>query len=71
MAKEAIILLVILQHQDDHIWTLQVDQKFNVFRLYGIRPISLQNETNRRSDVIFEVLRLLLKQIIAFHHLSR
>lgn len=71
MAKEAIILLVILQHQDDHIWTLQVDQKFNVFRLYGIRPISLQNETNRRSDVILEVLRLLLKQIIAFHHLSR
>lgn len=70
MAEEAIILLVILQHQDDHIWTLQVDQKLDVLRLYSVRSIPLQNETNRRPDVILKVLRLLLEQIIAFHHLS-
>lgn len=69
MTEEAIILLIILQYQNDHIWTLQVDQKFDVLRLDGIGSISLQDETNRRPDVIFEVLRFLLEQLITFHYL--
>lgn len=64
LAKNSFISSIVFESQNYWIRTLQIDQKFDMFRSYGWYTLAFENDTKRNSNIVVEIFYLLLVLIL-------